>query len=349
MEVEYKKTYIGFDSIYNIIKYQSTDVQRLLNIEHVNYLVNDQMEEYSKYQQFSIVQSITCADLDGKRYVLDGQHRIAAFRILKENFYSLDQYIPIVIYNVDSIEELQCYYLRINKHHPINPLENSDTWFKFGKQFCRWFTNEYKEYVKNSTKKSNCPHINLQEMMLYIKNKSVFERLKINYELIDFINKIKDVNCFFVNNYENIMKYQLTTDFTKRIKKCYEKNQQNVCFLGIWRQFEWIELVLHLLANHLKIEDINLSSFNNDRQKIPKNIRYEVWCKRNNTSFEGKCYVCESDLHYENMECGHIVPHVYGGVVHKDNLEPICKTCNRDMGIINLNEYKNIYNQHNEI
>ncbi len=43
------------------------------------------------------------------------------------------------------------------------------------------------------------------------------------------------------------------------------------------------------------------------------------------------------------MECGHIVAHALGGEITFNNLQPTCKTCNRDMGVMNLNEYKLLF------
>ena len=42
------------------------------------------------------------------------------------------------------------------------------------------------------------------------------------------------------------------------------------------------------------------------------------------------------------MERGHIVPFAQCGSADLENLEPVCKTCNRDMGVMNLHEYKNL-------
>ena len=56
----------------------------------------------------------------------------------------------------------------------------------------------------------------------------------------------------------------------------------------------------------------------------------------------GKCYVCENILDYDNMECSHVIAHALGGDISLDNLQPCCKSCNRDMGIMNLYEYKNL-------
>jgi len=46
------------------------------------------------------------------------------------------------------------------------------------------------------------------------------------------------------------------------------------------------------------------------------------------------------NIHYDdNLEYGHIIPHKYNGSVNKDNLRPICSTCNNSMKTMNLYEY----------
>lgn len=348
MEIEKPKTIIIIESISKILNYQPTDIQRLLNEEHIASLVLDQIEEYRNFKQFSILQSITCGDLDGKRYILDGQHRITAFKRLKQLNYPLEQHIPLVVYTTDSYEELKRYYIRINKNHPINPLEVTETWFNYGKKFCDWFRVSFKIYVKNEeNKKCHCPHINMYEMMDYIKRTNVFKRIE---SVVDndvngkFTLKILEVNDYIKRNVQSMTQFQLSSDFRKRLDKCYNKNMEYPCYLGIWRQFEWIEICVYLIVNGLKIESVKLSLFCSERPKIPKSLRNNVWYKRNGENMNGKCYVCNEELMIDNMECGHIIPHVYHGKIELDNLEPICKNCNRDMGIMNLIEYKSITN-----
>lgn len=342
MDIIVSKTLVTIESIKNVVQYQPSDIQRMLNTDHVDALVKDQKMEFERYGQFSMLQSITCADYDGKRYILDGQHRIAAFKRLHMDNYPLEQNLPLVIYTVSSLDELKEYYVRINKHHPINPLEISDAWFKYGKNFCSWLCKEYSGYIKNHEGTSHCPHINLNELMIYIKNKKVFERIPNSMEIINLINKIKTLNSYFEKNINTIRQFQFSQEFEKRFEKCIKKDLFHPCFLGVWRQFEWLEIALYLLNTDRPIDSLSFSMFHNVRAKIPKILRCDVWKKRNSSSLEGTCFVCNNILCYENMECGHIIPHVYGGTVSLENLEPICKTCNRDMGIMNLYDYKNI-------
>ena len=79
------------------------------------------------------------------------------------------------------------------------------------------------------------------------------------------------------------------------------------------------------------------------RVKIKKVLRRNVWKKQNETSLVGKCYVCDKIIDYDSFQCGHIKAVFYGGKNSIDNLESICQTCNLDMGVQNLEEYKLYY------
>ena len=75
-----------------------------------------------------------------------------------------------------------------------------------------------------------------------------------------------------------------------------------------------------------------------------KHLRKRVWNKRNFDKLNGNCYTCNNLLEYDNFECGHIKSVHHGGDTKLDNLEPICRKCNNDMGTSNLEKYKQLLN-----
>ena len=73
------------------------------------------------------------------------------------------------------------------------------------------------------------------------------------------------------------------------------------------------------------------------RKAIPKAVKDSVW----DTTFGaskgiGKCYVCDSEINSKCFDCGHIIAVSNGGDNSKDNLKPICSTCNKSMGTKNM-------------
>ena len=45
-------------------------------------------------------------------------------------------------------------------------------------------------------------------------------------------------------------------------------------------------------------------------------------------------------MHFDDFECGHIIPYSQGGPTSLENLRPVCKGCNRSMGTTNMLDYK---------
>lgn len=345
MDIVVNKSYVNMENINSVLDYQVADIQRLLNEEYILELLEDQRKEYNKHRHFSVLQSITCADFKGKRYILDGQHRVEMFRRLKREHYPLYQYIPVVIYNTSSMEEMVEYYRRINRNNPVNPLEISDMWFNYGKELCSWLVKLFPSYCKTSANNCMSPHISMHAMVEYLKQYRVFERVLERSDGILLLKQnIVALNDYITIRYNEFMKFGMSPEFSKRCAKCAKKCPTKPCFLGMWRRFEWIEICLYMIATSTTVDNVDLYKFARERDKIPKTLRTQVWNKRNGNTLEGGCYVCNRELCYENMECGHVVPFAYNGSVELENLEPICKTCNRDMGIMHLNEYKKLIN-----
>ena len=63
----------------------------------------------------------------------------------------------------------------------------------------------------------------------------------------------------------------------------------------------------------------------------------------NGNVIEGKCYVCIGAISYDTFESGHVKAASTGGETTLQNLEPICKTCNNDMGIEDLEQFKKVW------
>lgn len=77
------------------------------------------------------------------------------------------------------------------------------------------------------------------------------------------------------------------------------------------------------------------------KKSIPKSLRNQVWIERMGEKFDGKCYCCLKKITVFDWECGHIVSEKNGGHTIIKNLRPICQPCNRSMGIMNMDEFKN--------
>ena len=79
---------------------------------------------------------------------------------------------------------------------------------------------------------------------------------------------------------------------------------------------------------------------NNDKNKIPKTIRNQIWNLYIGEKYKNLCFAgCNTEINVFNFECGHVESKSNGGCSNIYNLRPICSTCNRSIGIKNMVEF----------
>lgn len=345
------RTELSLEPVRNIIhNYKIPELQRLVDKDHIKCIVNDQIDEYTKYGKFSILQSFTVAYLKNEDigYILDGQHRVAAFSDLENRGYNLnDVVVPIVKYNVNNIDDVNDYFFKINKHSPIRPIGNL---VAFEKILSQLIYDNFKHYFKYKEQgsKCNCPYISINEFTENLNARNIADKLqKCNKGVRDLWNSILEVNTFL----DSISNNQLDATMNKKFEDCKKKAVKEgciPCYLGVFRQFQWLDLAIYSLINEKKISTFGAKYYTDimrtkRRRDIPFNLRIQIWKKLNiNVSDNGFCYTCNKTLLYSDMECGHIIAYALGGSITYDNLMPVCKSCNRDMGEMHLEEYKSI-------
>lgn len=79
------------------------------------------------------------------------------------------------------------------------------------------------------------------------------------------------------------------------------------------------------------------------KQKIPIEIRDQVWLKYNGAKTVGQCFCCKTKIgkYKGGWHCAHVVAERNGGKTEIENLRPTCRSCNLKMGTKNLYEFKN--------
>lgn len=333
---------------YILSNFQIPKLQRNLDEEHVASMIKDQEEEYKKHGCFSMLQSMTVASLkhggNTSLFLLDGQHRVKAYSILKEKYPIYDIIIPVVEYSLDSQQELNEYYNRINKNMPIHPFETESAWADCGKLYLEHFEKKFGSYLKKSDK-CHSPHISINKLKSGLHGRGITNKLNLlNKSVQDFWEKTLEVNEY-IKKYRNC--HMLNAVMKKHINDCEEKAKKNkcdICYLGVWKNLEWLDIALECLKQDKNVEKVKIDFENVEKRPfIPFTLREQVWKKYSaNISDHGKCYTCNKDINFTDMECGHIKAHALGGAAILENLMPVCRTCNRDMGIMDLNEYKEL-------
>jgi len=101
------------------------ELQRKVDIEHVNLLANSMYVDYKKYKEFISYDPIHLGKKisDDKYYVLDGQHRLEAYIYFhKLNKFPIQQ-IPAIIWYADNEEQFIEFFHKINSRLSIDKLK----------------------------------------------------------------------------------------------------------------------------------------------------------------------------------------------------------------------------------
>ena len=92
------------------------------------------------------------------------------------------------------------------------------------------------------------------------------------------------------------------------------------------------------------LQDKNKKIKKNRRKSIDPELRKSVWDKYIGKATNSKCFCCRkkeiTPFTYNNtFQAGHIISHKHGGPDTIDNLIPICRDCNMNMGEEDWDEY----------
>lgn len=319
-------------------------IQRHIDLEHRNALILYQQEFYKKNGYYSFPNPIIVSKFKDKYAIIDGQHRYETIKYLNNEKKEIDFKILICVVELNNVEEYDNYFIAINKNKPVqlyNNISVSD-WKNIVNQLKIYFIDNYEKYLKDSSNPRK-PHINIEMMCDYIDANNIIKKLEISH-IGEFIEKIEELNNFYIN-FGNIKLSKHLKNSDTLINKCINKQKNKPLLLGIFNKFEWIEFIvnkhrekiLYQNMEHIPIEKIN------KRVCIPKKIRQNLWNKYHPNKTLGECYVCQEELSSFNFEAGHVKSVCHGGKNEIENLRPICSICNKDMGVRDLEDFKNVF------
>jgi len=341
MELDIKIDEIQTKNICMLEKLVALDImnpliQRDLNNERVEEIVNYQLEYFKKVGTFCFLGDLTVVRLDNKLFVVDGQHRFAAIK--KIYLHKPDYKICLNVISTTNLMSIVQIFCLLNKSEPVPEYiiktTNDITQRHILNDFLFRFKKEYKCYISKA-KFPKRPNVNIENILDEILKSNACQRYQSGKLLFNYFQYVN------INNIKNIHPgaYNL----------CMEKAEKNNCkplFLSndidnIWLNDEkWMdEYESSIMYDSSDENDTNEKPAKRKKGTIPKNIRFIVWKKLNCKSTDGICPCCNNNIDINNYECGHIVSRYNGGSDFVSNLLPICGNCNKSMGVQNMNEY----------
>lgn len=316
--------------------------QRLEDKEHSEIIYSGLLSYFSIYNELFLPNIISLAMIkdDEKMVVLDGQHRLSALKKLYNYFneeskeYILDSFeIRTDVYKVNTKEDAREIYNIINSSKKVE-LYTGDIEAYIIPKILKYFQDRFSKYCKSSTNPRGL-NINIDILAKRIQAHDVIKRLDLNLDNIDiFLQNIQKLNKFYSEKTsEELFSYGHKESLVKELK---ESNDD--FYLGLYRKYEWLDRLLDNKPYHEQNHNVS----ENRRKRIPSTIRKKVWSKHFQL-IKGECFCCQKELYMDDFECGHVIPVKDGGENTIENLEPVCRQCNLDMGTINMLVYKKLF------
>jgi hypothetical protein len=195
----------------------------------------------------------------------------------------------------------------------------------------------YKELIEEGYEKRMMEISEKEEILFY----NQFNRFYNFITLFDFKfdpTKMFTLFAHLINNHENREQTLFTNmyfwhnNYYNHIEKIAKKMWEGKAKDEERKQY-FVECIEHL-------EQYEEPAKEPIKKIIKQKLKNKVWLNTFGNDKNGAC-PCGFDIHINDCEFGHIKSWACGGQTNEDNLKPICKRCNRSMGIRNMNDYFN--------
>lgn len=310
----YEQRLLDSDKVNEIVLYQQNELK---NKGHCNFLGNLNIHYCNENQ---------------KNYLVDGQHRYEAIKIISKT-----NNIPVIIdyVQVDTMKALKENFELINKNTPLPEFsENIDK--NIPETVALQFKQEYRN-IWSKTTRANRPTIYFtffQEALGVIT-----EKLKIS-SAAELQKIIKDYNEK-LSNWDYSMYPDPKTVSDAMIQKCLNTGM----YLGLYKHisddygYEWVkEIVYQHTGENMKKTKKPIT---NNKKTIPKTLKMTIWNENIGKNIRTAYCICcnNNEIKVEDFHAGHIIAESAGGETNQTNLLPICAICNTSMGTTNMNDF----------
>lgn len=292
------------------------------------------VEEYMKNPSLICSKNkIVIGCLNDSWYIIDGQHRLEASKMLKKN-HKIDDCLIFCYYECFTEAEMKELFDSLNQDsiknkYYINDDVKNDVKQKLELDFKKKLSN-YKEFFsrkKNEGGRIKC----IEEFVVELRNSKYFEQFDNSQSAYD--NLLEKNNIF----YEKAnLKMNITHNESNYVKAEFKHLKEGIIF----------PLRCNNFLDFLK--DTNVEVFHKSKvikNRISQYKKKQVWNNEfgeSNQSAECPISWCKNILHYgirNGWQCGHIISEYNGGATEPGNLRPICEGCNMSMGKKNWNDY----------
>jgi hypothetical protein len=300
--------------------------QGSLDESKVNSMIHCYLKNPSNFQYKN---RIIVGDLNGKLYIIDGQHRVEMIiELCNKNQEYTRKKVEVVYYPLKNMEEALQLFKEINiDSHKNQFFITTDL---FGQMTISGFRDKLKDNYKGifnnkfkETSRIKC----IEEFSNELFKCGFFEHKTIE-EAFDELIKLNDV--YYNKSYkiydDDILEQFLYKNEMKSIL------DYGVCF--VTKKNNFIEYVKDQTTKPIH-------TWKKGKKRITKGLKSKVWYKEFVHTNTGTCPIvhCNNEIIKTAFEAGHVISEINNGPTELSNLRPICKDCNRQMGSQNWNDF----------
>jgi 5-methylcytosine-specific restriction endonuclease McrA len=335
--------FVDYAKHAHTFKWNLPQIQRELDAGHVDELHRRFVAEHVQTGtfDFGIFELVSVGE---ELFLVNGQHRYAALLKLGQEGYR-ELLLHIRIKTVLSQTQLNEYFCAVNGSKQALICHNTDEQLVIN-GFKKHMVGTYGATYFPASKRPHKPNMNLDKVVEHMMQIQLLEQLKCT-RAKELCRAVDELNNFYCSKMYDIAWWGndclIKKDAQKWKDRAQQKNIQTPLFLGIYPDYEWMDrLITHVTQGVAYDSMPHFWKTVHCRKKPSARLREDVWKKRNGKRAftDGKCYVCQEPLTFGNMQCGHIISYYHGGTGTLSNLEPLCASCNRDMGTENLARYR---------
>lgn len=308
------------------------DIQREEGAAHTAAIYDFQKQYYAVHGDYLISGTISIVVVGQCEYLVDGQHRMAAYKRLINEWPDRALFVSIDYYYCTNNNDIETIYKYVNTCRPNAITSLTIENYKIIKEAAAYLRTTFKSCISKS-ERPRPPNISVESIEKYIETNNIIARGNITSGA-NLIERIRQYNAYLSTISVAQFRAWGVENIDTLLRKVREKSPN--LYIGIYRNFEWLERI----ANNRPFDELQHYS-STFRAKITSELRMAVW---NSEFVNGKCYCCNTNITIKSFECGHVVPIATGGQTIAANLRPICRQCNMDMATMNLEEYRRLIN-----
>jgi len=248
---------------------------------------------------------LSIAVLDGKYFIVDGQHRFQALRG-HHDATKTDFNISYVLRHFQHSSDIKRYFKEINDVLIVDPSIFSPA----RESVLKYLRSTYPAHEKTSSK-PQFPHVNFDQLFKYISERYGYEDEDDSEKIIQTI-EVLNTDVAQALNVDDPDKYQKSFKTDKKFDK------------------ETSFSLAHV---------VHSTGSKERRSRVPSVVRRRVWTSQFGDCDTGYCNCCTIKVTTSDFHAGHIIAVTNGGSDDISNLKVICKECNFSMGSQDLHDF----------